>query len=148
MAFGDAASGTKRLETVIDFQSEEFEKAWNTASGEMLRLGTVPLPLFSKVAYPIILGVVLRSDIEHTALDAFAKTDMTGEGWNWNFYTDDVPVDLVNLYRSENPKVRIVSTAHWRSSDAGENGKFLTVNIGDFIISSFVDSPLGVEYKH
>ena len=135
MAYGDYASGQKRLETVIDFQSGEFKKAWNTASEEMLRLGTIPLPLFSKVVDPVILEVVLKVDVEHTALDAFAKTDMAGKGWCWNFYTDDVPVDLVDRDRSENPKVRIVSTARWRVSDAGKYGKFLTVNIGDFVIS-------------
>ena len=134
MTLGDVASGTKRLETVIDFQSEEFEKAWNAASGEMLKLGAVPLPLFSNVAYPVILEVVLRSDVEHTALDAFTKTDMAGAGWSWNFYLDDLPTDVVEVYRTKNPKLRIVSTARWRTSDAGEYGKFLTANIGDYII--------------
>ena len=134
MAFGDAATGTKRLETVIDFQSEEFEKAWNTASGEMLRLEDVPLSLFSSVVNPVILEAVLQSAVEHTALDAFAKTDMRGEGWGWNFYVGDISTDVVEALRPVSSKIRIASTAHWRSSDAGEHGNFLTVNIGDFII--------------
>lgn len=135
MSYGDHASGEKRLETVIDFQSEEFEKAWNAASGEMLRLGSVPLPLFSAVANPVILEVVLQSAVKHTALDAFAKTDMAGEGWCWNFYLENISTDVVEALRPANPKIRIASIAHWRSSDAGEYGKFLTVNIGDFVIA-------------
>ena len=134
MAFGDAATGTKRLETVIDFHSEEFEKAWDAAGGEMLRLGT-PLPVFSKVVYSVILEAVLQSAVEHTALDAFATTDMRGEGWLWNFYVEDISTDVVEALRPVSSKIRIASTAHWRSSDAGEHGNFLTVNIGDFVIT-------------
>ena len=134
MAYGDHASGEKRLETVIDFQSEEFEKAWNAASREMLRLGDVPLSLFSAVANPVILEVVAQSAVKHTALDAFAKTDMAGKGW-WNFYLENISTDVVEALRPVSSKIRIASTAHWRSSDDGEYGKFLTVNIGDFVIT-------------
>ena len=134
VVYGDYASGQKRLETVIDFRSEEFVKAWAAGCGEMLRLGTVPLPLFSKVAYPVILEVVLKCDIEHAALDAFAKTDMKGKGWLWNFYIEDIPTEVVEPLWAVSSKVHIVSTAWWRVSAAGEDGKFLTVNIGDFAI--------------
>ena len=135
MAFGDTATGTKRLETMIDFHSEEFKKAWDAARGEMLRLGTTSPPALSQVAYPVLMEAVLQSAVEHTALEAFAKTDMRGEGWSWNFYIEDIPTDVVEALRVVNSKIRIASIAHWRSSDAGEHGNFLTVNIGDFVIT-------------
>ena len=129
MAFGDTATGTKRLETVIDFQSEEFEKAWDAVNSEAVRLGIAPF------VSSLVLNAVLKSAVEKTAWDVFAKTNMGGEGWSWNFYIEDIPADVVEALRAVSSKIRIASTAHWRSSDAGEHGNFLTVNIGDFVIT-------------
>ena len=129
MAFGDTATGTKRLETVVDFQSEDFKKAWETVNSEAVRLGIAPF------ASSLVLQAVLKSAVEKTAMDVFAQTDMRGEGWGWNFYLENISTDVVEALRAVNSKIRIASTAHWRSSDAGEYGNFLTVNIGDFVIT-------------
>ena len=83
----------------------------------------------------LILKVTIKYAIEQTVYEAFSKTDMRGDGWAWNFYVDDPPVEAAALYLTRNRKIRIRSTAHWSTSDAGEYGKFLTANIGDFVIA-------------
>ena len=75
----------------------------------MLRLGAIPLPLFSTVINPVILEAVLQSAVKHTALDAFAKTDMRGEGWSWNFYLENISTDAVEALRPVSSKIRIAS---------------------------------------
>lgn len=129
MAYGDYAKGEMRLETVIDSESEDFKKAWKTGEDEFQRMGGI------EGVKGLILKVVLKCAIEQTAYEAFSKTDMRGDGWAWNFYVDDPPVEAAALYLTRNRKIRIRSTAHYSISDAGEYGKFLTANIGDFVIS-------------
>lgn len=128
MAIGDHASGEMRLETVIDSESEDFKKARKIGEDEFRHMG-----LTSEVT-GIILKVVLKCAIERSAWEAFSKTDMRGDGWAWNFYVDDPPGEAAGLYLTRNRKIRIRSTARWSASDAGEYGKFLMVNIGDFVI--------------
>ena len=134
MAYGDLVTGEELLSTVIDFKSEEFKKAWNAGKGEMLSLSG-SLSDLSSEAVDLILKVVVNSAIEHMAYGAFSKTDMRGEGWAWDFFVQDGIVPLVKPYLDAGRKIRIVSTAHWRASDAGEYGKFLSGNINDFVIS-------------
>ena len=129
MAYGDYATGEMRLETIIDSESEDFKKAWKTGEDEFQHMG------FAPEVSDLILKVVLKCSIEQTAWEAFSETDMRGDGWAWDFYVDDPPVEAAALYLTCNRKIRIRSTAHWSTSDAGEYGKFLTVNIGDFVIS-------------
>lgn len=129
MAYGDYAKGEMRLESVIDPESEDFKKAQKVGEDEFQHMG------FTPEVSDLILKVVLKCAIERTAYEAFSKTDMRGDGWAWNFYVDDPPVEAVALYLTCNRKIRIRSTAHWSTSDAGEYGKFLTVTIGDFVIS-------------
>jgi hypothetical protein len=59
---------------------------------------------------------------------------MKGKGWAWDFFVEDGIVPLVKPYLDGGTKIRIVSTAHWRASDAGEYGKFLNATINDFAI--------------
>lgn len=129
MAYGDYAKGEMRLETVIDSESEDFKEAYKTGEDEFQRMG------FTPEVSSLILKVVLKCAIEQTAYETFAKTEMRGDGWAWNFYVDDPPVEVAALYLTCNRKIRIRSTAHWSTSDAGEYGKFLTATIGDFVIA-------------
>lgn len=129
MAYGDYAEGEMRLETVIDSESEDFKKAWKIGEDEFRHMGVTP------EVRGLILKVILKCAIERTAREAFSKTDMRGDGWAWNFYVDDPPVEVAGLYLTRNKKIRIRSKAHWSTSDAGEYGKFLTANIGDFVIA-------------
>ena len=129
MAYGDYAEGEMRLETVIDSESEDFKKARKIGENELGHMG-----LTSEIT-GLILKAILKCAIEQTAWEAFSKTDMRGDGWAWNFYVDDPPVEVAGLYLTGNRKIRIRSKARWSTSDAGEYGKFLTVNIGDFVIA-------------
>ena len=129
MAIGDHATGEMRLETVIDSDSEDFKRAYKKTKDELLRMG------ITADVEEVILNVVLKCAIERTAWEAFAKTDMKGDGWSWNFYVDFPPVGEAGLYLDVHDKIRIRSTARWVTSDAGEYGVFLTVRIGDFIVS-------------
>lgn len=129
MAIGDHASGEMRLETVINSESEDFKKAYKTGEDEFQHMGAF------EGAGGLILKVVLKCAIERTAWEAFSKTDMRCDGWAWNFFVDDPPAEAAALYLTCNRKIRIRSTAHYSTSDAGEYGKFLTVNISDFVIS-------------
>jgi hypothetical protein len=130
MAYGDYAKGEMRLETVIDSESEDFKKAWKTGEDEFQHMGAINAEVPS-----LILKVVLKCAIERSAWEAFSKTDMRGDGWAWNFFVDDPPVEAAALYLTCNRKIRIRSTAYWSVSDAGEYGKFLIANIGDFVIA-------------
>lgn len=129
MAYGDYAKGEMRLETVIDSESEDFKKAQKVGEDEFRCLG------FAPEVSNLILKVTIKWAIEQTAQEAFAKTNMRGDGWAWDFYVDDPPVEVAALYLTCNRKIRIRSTAHWSTTDAGEYGKFLTANIGDFVIA-------------
>ena len=133
MAYGDTKAGQMRLATVIDPQLEEFRKAWNAVKGEMLRLSG-SLSILGGEAVNLMVKAVVKSDIEHTAMEAFAKTDMRGEGWAWNFFIDDGFVPLARAFADEGRKFIITSVAHWKVSDAGEYGKFLTAHITGFAL--------------
>ena len=136
MAIGDNAKGEKRLETVIDFEPEKFKPTWDMVAHKLLDLGidNKPRSLYAD-AFDIPTEVILRCAIYRSAIDVFAETDMTGLEWHWDFYLDDLPVEEARLYASRNGKICIHSTACWSGHDYGKEGKFLWVNIGDFVIS-------------
>lgn len=136
MAIGDSAKGEKRLETVIDFEPEKFKATWDMAAHKMLNLDidNIPSTLYADVL-DLPTEAILRCAIERSAIEAFAATEMAGPDWHWDFYLDYPPVEEARLYAGRNGKIRIRSTACWATSDAGKIGNFLTVNIGDFVVS-------------
>lgn len=136
MAYADHATGEKPLETVIDFDPEKFKPVWDTAARKMLNLDidTIPSTLYADV-FDLPTEIILRCAIGRSLIKAFAETDMSAAEWHWGFHFDDLPVAEARLYASENAKIRIASTAHWRTSDAGEYGKFLSADIGDFTVT-------------
>ena len=135
MAYGDVATGEMPLETVIDPLSDEFQHDWQTAKEEGGRLFGPLAQMISQVA-DLELECVIKADIEHSAWDAFAKTDMRGRGHAWNFYVKDGAVLLSKPFIAKGEKIRINSTVHWQLDDCGEYGKFLMGTIGDFEVAA------------
>ena len=136
MAYGKIKTGEMHLETVIDPLSDKFKGDWKTVTEEGARLWADGW--FAEL-YPemedLKLGVVIKTDIQHSAYDAFAKTDMHGKGYSWDFYIKDGASRLVKPFIADEKKIRINSTVHWQLDDCGEYGKFLTGTIGDFTVT-------------
>ena len=134
MAYGKIKTGEMHLETVIDPLSDKFKEDWDTLRGEVM---STPACFYMGASDVInlMLGCIIKTDIQHSAYDAFAKTDMHGKGYSWDFYIKDGASRLVKPFIADEKKIRINSTVHWQLDDCGEYGKFLTGTIGDFTVT-------------
>ena len=135
MAYGDIKTGEMPLETVIDPLSDKFKKDWDMLLRGEVMSTPIDFDMGTSDVINLTLGWIIKMNIQHSAYDAFAKADMHGKGYSWDFYIKDGASRLVKPFIADGQKIRINSTVHWQLDDCGEYGKSLTATIGDFTVT-------------